>query len=61
MVLYSSRGDGKRHLMLGLCDQWACLTTPRPQHANFFYKNIVWVFAMFWYQLFCKYVNEESP
>lgn len=24
------------------------------QHANFFYKNIVWVFAMFWYQLFCK-------
>jgi phospholipid-translocating ATPase len=25
------------------------------QHANFFYKNIVWVFAMFWYQFFCNF------
>lgn len=25
------------------------------QHANFFYKNIVWVMAMFWYQFFCNF------
>ncbi|EIW73502.1 hypothetical protein TREMEDRAFT_26850 [Tremella mesenterica DSM 1558] len=24
-------------------------------HANFFYKNIIWTLAMFWYQLFCGF------
>ncbi|EPE08133.1 phospholipid-transporting atpase 1 [Ophiostoma piceae UAMH 11346] len=23
--------------------------------ANFFYKNIIWVFAIFWFQIFCNY------
>lgn len=26
-------------------------------HEVFFYKNAIWTFAMFWYQLYCSYVR----